>query len=70
MTHSTPPYFELETIAVLREVPIEAWAALPPAARARTTKSMLAERILKAAANGERDRERLVDAALGSELAV
>jgi hypothetical protein len=57
-------YFDLETVALLREVLDDAWAALRPEQRATMLKTRLAERILKAAAQGERDRERLLDAAL------
>ena len=38
--------------------------ALRPEPRAMTSKTVLAERILKSAAEGERDPEHLVDAAL------
>ena len=57
-------YFDLETIALLRETLEEAWASLRPEQQARMLKTTLAERILKSAAQGERDRERLLDAAL------
>jgi hypothetical protein len=57
-------YFDLETIALLRETLEEAWASLRPEQQARMLKTTLAERILKSAAQGERDRERLFDAAL------
>ena len=57
-------YFDLETVTVLRETLEDAWASLRPEQRARTQKSALAERILESAAHGERDRERLFDAAL------
>ena len=57
-------YFDLETIALLREVLEDAWASLRPDQRATKLKSTLAERILASAAQGERDRERLLDAAL------
>ena len=59
-----PAYFDLETIALLREVLEDAWAALRPEQRATMLKTTLAERILASAAQGERDRERLLDAAL------
>ncbi len=59
-----PAYFDLETVLFLRETLEDAWACVPHAQRATITKSELAERILKTAAKGERDRERLVDAAL------
>ena len=57
-------YFDLETIALLRETLEEAWASLRPEQQARMLKTTLAERILKSAAQGERDRERLLNAAL------
>ena len=59
-----PAYFDLETIALLRETLEDAWASLRPELRAATVKTTLAERILKSAAQGERDRDRLLDAAL------
>ncbi len=59
-----PAYFDLETIALLRETLEQAWASLRPEQRATKFKTMLAERILKAAAQGERDPERLLEAAL------
>jgi hypothetical protein len=59
-----PAYFDLKTVALLREILEDAWASLPPTQRATTSRSMLAERILTTAARGERDRERLLDAAL------
>lgn len=57
-------YLDPETIALLRETLDDAWARLPPEQRATMQKSALAVRILKVAANGERDRKRLRDAAL------
>lgn len=57
-------YFDLETVALLREILEGAWALLRPEQRATMLKTTLAERILKSAAQGERDRERLLDAAL------
>lgn len=59
-----PAYFDLETIALLRETLEDAWSSLRPEQRAATVKTTLAERILKSAAQGERDRDRLLDAAL------
>ncbi len=59
-----PAYFDLRTINFLRETLDDAWACLGPEQRATTTRSEIAERILKTAAKGERDKERLVDAAL------
>ena len=64
MNDNRPAYFDLETVALLREVLEDAWALLRPEQRATMLKTTLAERILKSAAQGERDRERLLDAAL------
>jgi hypothetical protein len=69
MSQSTPHYFDLETIALLREALEDAWACLRPTAREHLTRSLLGERILKAASRGERDRERLIEAALDEQLA-
>jgi hypothetical protein len=49
---------------VLKEVLDDAWARLRPEQQANTLKTTLAERIFRSAAQGERDRERLLDAAL------
>ncbi len=57
-------YFEPETVTLLRETLDDAWGRLAPEQQATMQKTMLAERILKSAAQGERDRERLLDAAL------
>jgi hypothetical protein len=57
-------HFDPETVTLLREVLANAWACLQPAQQAATSQSVLAERILKAAARGERDPGRLVEAAL------
>jgi hypothetical protein len=51
--------YDPETIQVLRVALDEAWAALPEERRKTTEKSELAERILVAAAAGERDPDRL-----------
>jgi hypothetical protein len=57
-------HFDAETIAVMKTALDEAWARLPPKMQAKMLKTTLAERILKFAAEGERNRERLRDAAL------
>jgi hypothetical protein len=44
----------------------DAWDRLGPELQATTTKTTLAERILKSASQGERDYKRLRDAALRS----
>jgi hypothetical protein len=57
-------YFDPETVALLRETLDDAWACLSPALQATMQKTALAERILRSAARGERDRARLRAAAL------
>ncbi len=64
METKEPAHFDIETVLLLREVLDTAWTSLPPQQRATTSKTLLAERILKAASGGERDPERLLDAAL------
>jgi hypothetical protein len=64
MASNEPTYFDLETVSVLKETLEDAWGCLRPEQRINMSRSLLAERILKAAAAGERDRERLRDAAL------
>jgi hypothetical protein len=61
---ATPVHFDLKTVALLREILDEAWTSLRPAQRAVTSRTVLAENLLKVAAKGERDPERLLDAAL------
>jgi hypothetical protein len=51
--------YDPETIALLRDVLDAAWHSLSPEHQARTSKSHLAERVLKLAARGERDPARL-----------
>ena len=51
--------FGPETIALMRRVLDEAWESLSPNAQALTSKTFIAERILKLAAGGERDPTRL-----------
>jgi hypothetical protein len=57
-------YFDPETVTLLRETLDDAWACLSPELQATMQKTALAERILKSAARGERDRRRLRAAAL------
>lgn len=52
-------YFDPETLALLRTTLDRAWASLPASQQAVTSRSILAERILRAAAQGERDPDRL-----------
>jgi hypothetical protein len=63
MAKATAP-FDAETIAVMKKALDEAWGRLPPKMQATMLKTTLAERILKSAAEGERNRERLREAAL------
>ena len=51
--------FDPETLKVLRVTLDETWASLRPDERARSSKTMLAVRLLEVAAAGERDPVRL-----------
>ena len=57
-------HFDAETVALMKVALDEAWGRLPPKLQATMLRTTLAERILKSAADGERNRERLRDAAL------
>lgn len=52
-------YYDPETIELLRTVLEKAWSELSPQRQQRIQKTELAERILAAAAAGEREPERL-----------
>jgi hypothetical protein len=56
--------FDPETIELMRTALDEAWMALPPDTRAGLSKAFLAEGILRAAAQGERNPVRLRACAL------
>jgi hypothetical protein len=56
--------FDPETLNVLRSTLDETWASLRPEERARSSKTMLAVRIIEIAAAGERDPVRLRNLAL------
>jgi len=56
--------FDPETLLVLRQTLDDAWESLTPVQRAMTSRTLLAERILKSAAKGERNPDRLRDEAL------
>ena len=60
--------FDPETIAVLRQVLEDSWASLRPDQQRATLKTELTQRILAAAANGERDPIRLRERALGNSV--
>ena len=64
MDAEKPVYFDLDTVALMREALLDAWACLRPQERATTNRTQLAEGILAAAAQGERNPDRLIDAAL------
>jgi hypothetical protein len=64
MDRKKPANFDLETVALLRETLDDAWACLLPQERATMTRTQLAEGILALAAEGERNPDRLLDAAL------
>jgi hypothetical protein len=64
LEHSDRMYFDPDTIVLLRTTLDHVWAGLPPTQRALTSQSLLAERILRAAARGERDPGRLHTQAL------
>jgi hypothetical protein len=55
----TVMYFDPDTVTLLRTTLDHAWASLPPDQQAATSRSILAERILRSAARGERDPDRL-----------
>jgi hypothetical protein len=57
-------HFDAQIIALMKVTLDEAWDSLPPKLKATLPKTTLAERILKSAAEGERSRERLREAAL------
>ena len=64
MVGKEPVYFDLETVNALREILDEAWSSLRPEQQATMLKTTLAKRILQTAAEGERNRERLLEVAL------
>jgi hypothetical protein len=51
-------------VSILKEVLADAWYSLSAEQRAMMSKTVLAERLLRSAAKGERDRKRLLAAAL------
>jgi hypothetical protein len=56
--------FDPDTVSLLRATLADAWASLDQEQQASTSQSILAEGILNSAAQGERDPERLREAAL------
>lgn len=68
MTAKGAVYFDPETVNTLSETLDDAWLRLPPERRTTVLRTTLADRILESAAQGERDRARLLDAALKDTL--
>ena len=64
MVERQPLTLDAKTIALVSEVLEAAWDSIPPPQKATIQKSTLAIRILKSSNQGERDRKRLLDAAL------
>jgi hypothetical protein len=64
MAVNEPIQLDLKTVNTLKEVLDDAWYSLSAEQQAMMSKTVLAERILRSAARGERDRERLLCAAL------
>ena len=64
MRWQPPGYFDLKTVSLMREALADAWVSLTPREQASAVRSVLGQRILQAAAAGERDRKRLTQAAL------
>jgi hypothetical protein len=64
MDGKTPVSFDSETILELKEILDYAWGRLQPTQQTMALRTTIAERIFKVAAHGERDRDRLLDAAL------
>jgi len=58
--------FDPETIELMRSALDAAWASLTPQQQASVSRTLLAQRILRAAARGERDPVRLRSSALFS----
>jgi len=58
-----PIPLDLKTVSTLKEVLDDAWYSLSAEQQAMMSKKVLAERILRSAAKGERDRKRLLAAA-------
>jgi hypothetical protein len=58
MSESTPAFFDPSTVTMLRKVLDDAWSHLP-ASQTNVSRSMLAERILRAAKAGERNPAKL-----------
>jgi hypothetical protein len=64
MAVNEPTPIDLKTVSILKEVLDDAWYSLSAEQQAMMSKTVLAERLLRSAAKGERDRKRLLAAAL------
>ncbi len=64
MSIEKPAYFDLKTVSLMRETLDDAWFCLRPRERETTSRTILAEAILASAAQGERNPDCLIDAAL------
>jgi hypothetical protein len=64
MQSKQPVCYDPKTISLLRRAVDDAWDSLHPVQREFISRALLAERILNLAAAGERNPERLRDAAL------
>ena len=64
MAINAPVPLDLKTVSILKEVLEDAWYSLSTEQQVMVSKTALAERILRSAAKGERDRDRLLAAAL------
>jgi hypothetical protein len=60
MRECEPIPLDLKTVSTLKEVLDDAWYSLSAEQQAMMSKTVLAERILRSAAKGERDRNRLL----------
>ena len=56
--------YDPQTVALLNNVVNQAWTSLPRKKQERLTKSLLALRVLEVASHGERNFQKLRDAAL------
>jgi hypothetical protein len=61
-------FSDRETVSLLKTVLDRVWGTVPPGERAKISQAMLAERILQAAAQGERDPECLCAPGSGRNL--
>ena len=60
--------YDPETISLLRTVLEDAWSLLPIGSQSEVTKSEMAQRLLKQAADGVRDPVKLQASALGTPI--